>query len=400
MGAHRGITIMPLISVITPVGNKHAVHVPVAVASVQAQSVTSWEMIVVNDGSNEIPQFVDARVRVIDSPNRHRTQPIGNRASVARNYGITSAVGEYIVFLDADDYLLPRAFETYIRGQMSHNFAYTYSSHYSSTGMHLRPPEYNQEKYKTFNIHPITAFVPRSAVVAVGGFDENAPGWDDWTLWLRLAIAGYCGSYVRGPTFVYQDQHSINHIVDVAGGKDLMDKVIAPYKHKGEITMAKCCGANRTPLLTRQAAQLAPITPLADGMQLVEYIGPMKGSFIVRHPVSKREYRSGGTELMKYVKMHQADVEFFVSSGKFRLAADVVPYSPPPSPAPFVADVYVPDDETVAFTENIAKLTETSSAEDPAVALDTNADDAPESDLSSSVLAEMQNATKRGRRRA
>ena len=327
MGAHRGITIMPLISVITPVGNRHAKHVPVAVASVQAQSVADWEMIVVNDGSIEIPQFADARVRVIDSPNRHRTQPIGNRASVARNHGIKSAVGDYIVFLDADDYLLPSAFSIYIRGQLSHNFAYTYSSHYSNNGMHLRPPEYNQEKYKSFNIHPITAFVPRSAVEAVGGFDENAPGWDDWTLWLRLAIAGYCGSYVRGPTFVYQDQHSINHHIDIAGGKDLMDKVIAPYMIKGEITMAKCCGANRSPLLMKQAQQLPQIAPLPDGMQLVEYIGPMKGSFIVRHPVSKREYRSGGTELMKYVKMHANDVEFFVSTGKFRLAADVADQS-------------------------------------------------------------------------
>jgi GT2 family glycosyltransferase len=394
---------MPLISVITPVGGNHAVHLPVAVASVIQQTISDWEMVVVNDGQIDIPAFQDKRVKVIDSPNRRSIEPYGNRASVARNQGIKHATGDYIVFLDADDYLLPKAFETYVRGQATHDRTYTYSSHYSNSGVHLRPPAYNQEKYKTFNIHPITAFVPRSAVVDVGGFDENAPGWDDWTLWLRLAIKGYCGSYVRGPTFVYQDQHSINHHVDIAGGKQLMDKVIEPYKVKGDIIMAKCCGANRTPLLMKQVKELQQVTTVNDGSIVVEYIGPMKGSFIVRHPVTKREYRSGGTETMKYVKMHPDDVEFFVSTGKFRRSVDVTPYMPPPSPAPYVADEYVPDAETQAFVDAIPKLTEANpvqaTVESESIADETSA---VEPAMSADVLAEMESAiqSKRGRKRA
>jgi hypothetical protein len=186
---------------------------------------------------------------------------------------------------------------------------------------------------KEFNIHPITTLIPKTAIDAVGGFDENAPGWEDWTLYLRLAIGGFCGEYYRGPTFVYQDQHSINHIIDVAGGEELMKRVTAPYRDKnGDITMAKCCGSNNS-IARNEAATLGAIEPQPDGTKILEYTGAMTGSSIVRHPVSKQTYKYGGNASVRFMTVPNEDVDFFLSMNHFRIVSASAAWTPPPAPA-------------------------------------------------------------------
>jgi GT2 family glycosyltransferase len=337
------------VSIIIPVAGAHAKLVGSAIQSCLWQSYPNVEVIVVNDGSEPIGPYADPRVHVVDSPNRHAIEPRGNRAAVARNAGVQVATGEYVVFLDADDYLLPDGIEILLRGDASHNHAYTYSSHYTQDGTHLRPPEYAQEKYKTFNIHPITCLIPTSAVRAVGGFDERAPGWEDWTLYLRLAIAGYCGKYVRGPVFVYRDQHSINHLQDVAAGQSLMDRVIAPYTHKGEITMATCCGGSKKQV--QQIVNAMPSIPVApDGTQTLEFTGNMIGTSTYRHPVSKRVYKAGAAASVRYLIVPAEDVAYLISLGIFRIIKPPTPMVSAPDSAALaevVEDVVVIEPESV-----------------------------------------------------
>ena len=92
---------MPLVSIITPLHDKGA-HVVETVRSVLEQSLTDWEMIVVENGSTDdgpakVRAFDDPRIRLVVSPR------IGPGA--ARNFGLTLASGEWILFLDADDLL-------------------------------------------------------------------------------------------------------------------------------------------------------------------------------------------------------------------------------------------------------------------------------------------------------
>lgn len=73
-----------------------------AVASVLSQSLTDWELIIVNDGSTDatserINAFTDPRIATIHQPNRG--------VSAARNVALAHARGQYAVFLDADDHL-------------------------------------------------------------------------------------------------------------------------------------------------------------------------------------------------------------------------------------------------------------------------------------------------------
>lgn len=96
---------MPEVSVIMPVYNK-AAYLAEAIASVQAQVFTDFELILVNDGSTDGSLSIalefagrDPRIRVIDIPN--------GGVSHARNVGLSHAGGRWIQFLDADDLLEP-----------------------------------------------------------------------------------------------------------------------------------------------------------------------------------------------------------------------------------------------------------------------------------------------------
>ena len=91
------------VSIITPCYNS-ASYIRNTIASVQSQSLTDWEMIVVDDGSTDdsadiIKQLSaqDPRIKLVQKEN-------GGSAS-ARKLGLSLAQGEYIQFLDADDSL-------------------------------------------------------------------------------------------------------------------------------------------------------------------------------------------------------------------------------------------------------------------------------------------------------
>src|ERR671911_2120937 len=95
-----------LVSVVIPCYNQ-AHFLGEAIESVLAQSYPRFEIIVVDDGSTDDTSKVAARypgVRYVYQNNQG--------VSAARNSGLARSEGEYVVFLDADDRLLPEALET------------------------------------------------------------------------------------------------------------------------------------------------------------------------------------------------------------------------------------------------------------------------------------------------
>lgn len=97
----------PKVSIITPLHNKGA-YISETIASVLAQTISDWEMIVVENGStDEGPELVrdikDPRVRLEVAPR--------NGPGAARNHGLSLARGEWILFFDADDLLKPEHLE-------------------------------------------------------------------------------------------------------------------------------------------------------------------------------------------------------------------------------------------------------------------------------------------------
>jgi glycosyltransferase involved in cell wall biosynthesis len=95
----------PFFSVVIPTYNR-ARSIGEAVRSVQAQTFTDWELIVVDDGSTDDTAQVLAPICAADPRVRYIHQQNAER-SAARNTGIAAARGSYICFLDSDDVHLP-----------------------------------------------------------------------------------------------------------------------------------------------------------------------------------------------------------------------------------------------------------------------------------------------------
>ena len=117
------------VSIITPCYNS-AQYIAQTIASVQQQTLTTWEMIVVDDGStDESANIAETMLREIkgyrlevkgkdDSiaeTNAYNLSPINYKlirqanagVAAARNNGVAQANGDYLAFLDADDEWMP-----------------------------------------------------------------------------------------------------------------------------------------------------------------------------------------------------------------------------------------------------------------------------------------------------
>ncbi len=105
------------ISVIVPAYNA-AFYLERCYQSLLAQSVTDWEMLIVENGSTDDTAAVGERLAQQDS----RVWLLHSEKGVshARNLGIAEARGEYTTFLDADDRLLSNAFEVFLHAAGAH----------------------------------------------------------------------------------------------------------------------------------------------------------------------------------------------------------------------------------------------------------------------------------------
>ena len=104
----------PLISVIVPVYNVEA-YLRQCLDSIAAQTYTNFECVVIDDGATDSSGSIcdefqerDPRFRVIHKQN----EGLG----AARNDGLENSKGDYILFVDSDDYILPETLETALGG--------------------------------------------------------------------------------------------------------------------------------------------------------------------------------------------------------------------------------------------------------------------------------------------
>lgn len=185
------------ISVITPTRNRLA-FLREAVASVEAQSFAEWEMVVVDDASEDdtwdwLQSLDDQRIRTLRMPQRRER-------SAARNAGLRAANGEYVVFLDDDDWLLDGALERLARALQSHPDAIAAVGARFAVGpdaIHRSPHPHRRHLRSTWQ-DALFGWVPgngqvllrRSAVLKAGGWSERLRIAEDHDLWLRLGSLG------------------------------------------------------------------------------------------------------------------------------------------------------------------------------------------------------------------
>lgn len=197
---------LPAISVVMPVYNR-ASGVAGAIDSVLAQDFSDFELVVVDDGSDDgtadvVEQMSDPRIRCI-------RQPCNLGGNAARNRGIREASAALIAFIDSDDRFLPRklSFVTRFFGEnpdidvLIDSFRLVYPE---STGK--RPADRinpdlrsNAEIERAIFSRRLFKATPafsarRAALVAAGLFDESLARRQDMDLLLRLVRSARCAS--------------------------------------------------------------------------------------------------------------------------------------------------------------------------------------------------------------
>jgi glycosyltransferase involved in cell wall biosynthesis len=208
----------PLVSVVIPCFNQ-ARFLPAAIRSVRIQKWQPVETIVVDDGSEDDTSTVAGRMgaRVIVQPNRG--------VSEARNVGLAAAGGSLIVFLDADDELLPDALETGVdalRAQPDVSAAVGRCELMDADGR-LLPVQhhdidptnlYREWLTKNFVWTPGAAMFRREALARHGGFPADLGPAADYSVYLRLARL--CQVVYHGRYLVRYRQHDRNMSRDAA----------------------------------------------------------------------------------------------------------------------------------------------------------------------------------------
>jgi glycosyltransferase involved in cell wall biosynthesis/peptidoglycan/xylan/chitin deacetylase (PgdA/CDA1 family)/protein-L-isoaspartate O-methyltransferase len=187
----------PAVSVVIPARNS-APTIARALESLQQQSISEWEAIVVDDGSTDATRSVvnrfrahDRRIRVISSPR------IG--ASAARNAGVMDATAPLLLFLDSDDWIAPDALDVAVRALAANPQAAAIAygwQRLSPDGevLETRSPTFGADAFaasaRTCPV-AIHAIVTRTATIReLGAFDESLVTCEDWDLWLRLTRSG------------------------------------------------------------------------------------------------------------------------------------------------------------------------------------------------------------------
>lgn len=191
-----------LVSIIIPTKNRCEL-LRDTLASVRAQTYPWWETIVVDDGSTDGTSEMVAQLNAKDHRIRF-SQRAGNRtgANVCRNQGLSTASGEFIIFLDSDDLLAPFCLAErleFIVPRPSLKFAVFLCEAFSITPgdvCHYHSVDTGENELDRF----LRLDVPwqttspmwrRQALVDLGPWDETLPSWQDWDFHVRALCAGF-----------------------------------------------------------------------------------------------------------------------------------------------------------------------------------------------------------------
>jgi glycosyltransferase involved in cell wall biosynthesis len=162
-----------------------------AIDSVLKQTLEDWELIIIDDGSTDhskevVLRYSDKRIRYFYQENKER--------SAARNYGISQARGQYICFLDSDDYYLENHLEVLYSKIRGNEFPVAFFC----TGAHIKVGEKISEHqiYSDLQQHPvrfvfynfilINSICIHLEILKQFRFIEDQNIFEDTNLWMRI----------------------------------------------------------------------------------------------------------------------------------------------------------------------------------------------------------------------
>jgi hypothetical protein len=225
---------LPTATIVIPCFN-HGRFVREAVDSCLTQIDADVRVVVVNDGSDDgttaaqCDAVAGERVRVIHQPNAG--------LPAARNRGAREADGEFIAFLDADDWIEPefvtklaKAIHEADDPSVSHAYC---QEQLVELGQGIwRVPEWDAELMLITNLHPVTALIRRDYFEQLGGFDQTMTrGYEDWELWIRCVARGWRGVRVPEPLFIWRRHAQVTMVMEAVQRHDeLVGSIIERHR--------------------------------------------------------------------------------------------------------------------------------------------------------------------------
>ena len=261
---------MPVISVVIPTYNR-AHLIKRAIDSVLSQTYQDFELIIVDDGSNDntediVKNINDDRIRYI----RHNKN---KGSSAARNTGIENSKGEYIAFLDSDDVWLEKKLEKQMKvfsasgpeiGVIHCGIQYIDYETQKPLKQWIIKDNINEKVFNTFGAAPgtPTMLIRKSVLMDVGFFDESIPAHEETDLSIRLAqkykyklideflvvsysnhtqITSNLDSFIRGKEIIYEKHKNtltkdlLYNLCNIIAG----DSIFKGNYNKGKIYLLK-----------------------------------------------------------------------------------------------------------------------------------------------------------------
>jgi glycosyltransferase involved in cell wall biosynthesis len=213
-----------MFSLVIPAYN-YGMYIRDTIESIQAQSFTDWECIIINDGSDDNTDDIVRQCIVNDSRFRYISQDNAGLVAV-RNKGIMLARGEYIVIVDADDILrehhLHILFDCIRESQADVAYVNTqwwweFPTYCEFSPSPFRMPEssghidcgtmYRRLLFDSTQMTMHSAAFRKDSAIACGLFVENkGAGYEDNEFWIRMARYG-CTFYYQQREYALYRQH-------------------------------------------------------------------------------------------------------------------------------------------------------------------------------------------------
>lgn len=188
----------PLVSVIIPCYNQ-AHFLEDCVGSLIKQTFPNWEAILVNDGSSDHTEELAKEFSQIDSRIQLLSQA-NEGLSGARNSGLKIAKGEFLLFLDSDDWLEKHCLQTFFEAINTNlnsslfRAGYAYRDRPGGAKLHEHIPHTNGlifPQVLSSNIGPCHSILIRKKLARkIGEFDTKLKSCEDWDFWMRAGRLG------------------------------------------------------------------------------------------------------------------------------------------------------------------------------------------------------------------
>lgn len=182
---------MEKVSVIMPCYNDGK-YIKEAIESIKKQTYPSWELIIIDDGSDDeetvriIEEICDQRIIVLHT---EHLRPAG-----ARNYGIQHATGKYILPVDSDDTIDHTYMEKAVKVIESDErigVVYCEADLFGEKSGKWELPNYSFDQMLLDNVVFVTALFYREDWEKVGGFNTHMlAGMEDYDFWLSILALG------------------------------------------------------------------------------------------------------------------------------------------------------------------------------------------------------------------